>query len=210
MKAAFLSIVLLASSIVTFAQFKPDKAPLTYQKKVEEAKNTEQQALEENEKTQKREIKYSVSVGASVGTIGNNCSFTGTYIAPEVMYQINKKTSIRAGVIMQKYNFRGENKLWDGSSQNFNSVPSSVLSFLQSSYTPTERISLYSVLVYEKNQYSSVRNSSLDNRYLISIGGTLKITDNLSFGVQFSKRSENPYASPFYYNNAGIYQSFGF
>ncbi len=149
---------------------------------------------EENDNEKIRE-KYSfqVNLGTSLMTWKNGSALS-TYINPNLNYQLTPRFSLAAGIIMS------HNTLLSSNETN-NSLITNYLHF-SGIYQVNEKLQVNGSVLYSIHPTSSSLNPNAFDNLNYSVGAKYKLTKNIELGVQFTKRSNNPYLYNSFENNS--------
>lgn len=161
------------------------------------------------EDQQKPKIKYNLTAGTSIGSGLSGGSAVNTWIAPSILYPVNEKFSVEAGVMYNKgfynnykaYNYYGESN----GMNSFNGNTDQLFFYAKGRYKLTDKLTITGT-VYKSTVINNNTNSGAietnpnafnleSNGY--SFGFIYKMTENstLEFQMNYNKGA-SPYYSP--------------
>jgi len=174
----------------------------------------------------KSRFKYNLSLGTCVGGNLNGGSAINTYVSPSIIYPVNDRLSIEAGVMYNKgfynnyniYNFYGENQVVN----KLNGSSDQLFFYAKGRYKLSENLTITgtayrsSVLNNKTNVQSTKTNPNAFNieRKGYSLGFIYKMSEHTSLEFQMNyNKGALPYyyplnnPTPFNENGMGLYSS---
>ncbi len=189
-------------------------------------KNGIENNSEKNDSKTKPKLKYNLTAGTSIGSGFNGGNAINTYIAPSILYPINNKLSIEAGVMYNKgfynnygiYNYYGENTAIN----KINGNTDQLFFYAKARYKLSEKLTItgaaYKSTVINNNTNNNAIKTNpnafnLENTGY-SLGFIYKMSEHTSLEFQMNYSNNNsPYyspmntSSPFNGNGIGYHRS---
>ena len=174
----------------------------------------------------KSKLKYNLTAGTSIGSGFNGGSAVNTYLAPSILYPVNEKFSIEAGVMYNKgfynnysmYNYYGENI----GTNKINGNTDQLFFYAKGRYKLTEKLTITgaaykSTVINNNTNIEGVKTNP--NAFNLessgySLGFIYKMSEHtsLEFNMNYSKGASPYYSpmnntSPFSGNGMGFHSS---
>ena len=169
----------------------------------------------------KPKLKYNLTAGTSIGSGLNGGSAINTYVAPSIIYPVNNKLSVEAGVMYNKgfynnygtYNFFGEN----AGINKINGNTDQLFFYTRARYKLTEKLTITgsaykSTVINNNSNIEGVKTNpnafNFENSGY-SLGFIYKMSEHssLEFHMNYNKGA-SPYYSPLGntspFNNSGM------
>jgi hypothetical protein len=153
-----------------------------------EVSNTLDLTLDENPAIKKNKVNYSVSTGAFVNSGSMFGSNYGTYIMPDIGYQVSERLNIRGGLLLMNTSSFNLSDAEHYSDLKYNNT----FMFLRGDYQLTEDILIHGSVYKDLNSMNQLNTEGY------SFGLDYKITDKSSIGIEIHYHKGQ---NPFYYRN---------
>ena len=193
MKKIFL--LFFASIFVISAQSQSVEDYNPYKNVQKDSVSTENAAENKFDLEKAKKMSFGMEFGTGIESYMRNSNAFYTYTAPSLRYAINKKLSVRVGVMMMNIN---TNNMLYVNSEGIQKVSGNILQtsfYAAADYYATEKLRITGEVLYGNNTMPNSLNKFNQNPKAFSIGATYKINDYMQIGIKIGERQ----------NQQGIY-----